>query len=80
MPAGAGAGTHAAAKKLPGRRAVSQSLLGHRHAQLLVSIAALVPFFCSQLGQLEPGSELLEALQVCAGLWIHMAVEFGLKV
>jgi hypothetical protein len=53
-----------ALKKLPGSRAVSQSLLGHRHAQLLVSIAALVPFFCSHLGQLEPGSELLEALQV----------------
>jgi hypothetical protein len=52
-------------KKLPGSRAVSQSLLGHRHAQLLVSIAALVPFYCSQLGLLEPGSELLDALQEC---------------
>jgi hypothetical protein len=28
-----------------------------------VSIAALVPFYCSQQGQLEPGSELLDALQ-----------------
>lgn len=52
-------------KNTPGSRAAFQSLLGHRHAQLLVSIASIVPFFCSQLGQLEPDSELFEALQVC---------------
>jgi hypothetical protein len=39
--------------------------LGQRHAQLLVSIACTVPFFCSQLGQLEPDSELLEGLLDC---------------
>lgn len=49
---------------LPGTKAAFQSLLGHRHAQLLVTIASVVPFFCSQLGQLEPESELLESLQV----------------
>eukprot|EP00775_Hariotina_reticulata_P013221 gene13221-13351_t len=48
---------------LPGGRNVYQSLLGQCHAQLLVSIASIVPFFCSQLGQLEPDSELLGALQ-----------------
>eukprot|EP00878_Enallax_costatus_P017644 GHUV01018538.1.p1 GENE.GHUV01018538.1~~GHUV01018538.1.p1 ORF type:complete len:869 (+),score=314.27 GHUV01018538.1:690-3296(+) len=52
-------------KNLPGTKAAFQSLLGHRHAQLLVTIASIVPFFCSQLGQLEPNSELLEALQEC---------------
>ena len=50
---------------MPASRAVFQCLLGHRHSQLLVSIACVVPFFCSQLGQLEPDSELLTALQVC---------------
>jgi hypothetical protein len=49
---------------LPGSRKVYQSLLGQCHAQLLVSIASVIPFFCSQLGQLEPDSELLGALQV----------------
>jgi hypothetical protein len=31
----------------------------------LVSIACIVPFFCSQLGRLEPDSELLLGLQDC---------------
>lgn len=72
----AAAGT---AKKAPGSRAVSQSLLGHRHSQLLVSIAAVVPFLCSQLGQLEPDSELLEALMVgklCVDLSLHVYMGF----
>lgn len=52
-------------RHLPGSKAAFQSLLGHRHAQLLVTLACIVPFFCTQLGRLDPGSELLEALQVC---------------
>lgn len=52
-------------RRLPGTRAAFQCMLGQRHAQLLVSIACVVPFFCSQLGQLEPDSELLQGLQEC---------------
>jgi hypothetical protein len=52
-------------RKLPGTRATFQCMLGQRHGQLLVSIACIVPFFCSQLGQLEPNSHLLEELEDC---------------
>jgi hypothetical protein len=52
-------------RRLPGTRAAFQCILGQRHAQLLVSIACIVPYFCSQLGQLEPDSELLDGLQDC---------------
>lgn len=60
----AAAATHSS-RRLPGTRAAFQCILGQRHAQLLVSIACIVPYFCSQVGQLEPDSELLEELQEC---------------
>lgn len=60
-----GAAVGHSSRRLPGTRAAFQCILGQRHAQLLVSIACIVPFFCSQLGQLEPDSELLQGLQEC---------------
>ena len=59
------AGAGSTSRRLPGTRAAFQCILGQRHAQLLVSIACIVPFFCSQLGRLEPDSELLLGLQDC---------------
>jgi hypothetical protein len=66
-------------RKLPGTRAEFQCVLGQRHGQLLVSIACVVPFFCSQLGQLEPASELLAELQRCMAALAGACCTHGLR-